>query len=90
MLRQAGVTWLLVELRCQAVDLHMSMEEDDDMITSQRGSKHLCPECASKYYDLNKEVVTCPKCGAKPLAAKLLKAVRPARKTGRTAFGRYP
>jgi ribosomal protein L37AE/L43A len=74
----------------QAVDLAHVNGGTENMIASQRGSKHLCPECASKYYDLNKEVVTCPKCGAKPLAAKLLKAVRPVRKTGRTAFGRFP
>ncbi len=41
------------------------------MNTSDRGLKHVCPECATKYYDLRKEVVTCPKCSAKPPAAKL-------------------
>jgi len=51
-------------------------------------AKHLCPECASKYYDLNRKVVTCPQCGAKPPVATLLKSVRPVRKTSRTAFRR--
>ena len=66
------------------------MEDPEEMNVSERGSKHLCPECASKYYDLNKEVVTCPKCGAKPLAAKLLRSTRPVKKAARTTFGRYP
>ncbi len=37
------------------------------MNTSDRGLKHVCPECATKYYDLRKEVVACPRCGAKPI-----------------------
>ncbi len=28
------------------------------------GTKRLCPSCGAKYYDLNREPVTCPKCGA--------------------------
>ncbi len=59
------------------------------MNTSNRGLKHVCPKCATKYYDLGKEVIACPKCGAKPLAAIDPKAKQPARKTGRTASGRY-
>ncbi len=89
MLRQAGVTWLLVEPRRQAVELHTSIEEPEDMKPSDRGLKHVCPECATKYYDLRKEVVACPICGVKPLAAKVPKAAQPARKTGRTTFVRY-
>jgi uncharacterized protein (TIGR02300 family) len=60
------------------------------MNTSDRGLKHTCPECAIKYYDLKKTVVVCPKCGAKPATARVLKSARPAKKTGGTAFGRYP
>ncbi len=89
MLRQAGVTWLLVKPRRQAVELHTSIEEPEDMNLSDRGLKHVCPECTTKYYDLRKEVVACPRCGAKPLAAKVPKAPQPARKTVRTTFGRY-
>jgi hypothetical protein len=40
----------------------------------------------TKYYDLKKEVITCPKCGAKPLAAKLPKAAKRAGMTGRATF----
>jgi ssDNA-binding Zn-finger/Zn-ribbon topoisomerase 1 len=90
MLRRAGMTWLLVEPRRQAVELHTAIEEPEDMKTSDRGLKHVCPACESKYYDLRREVVTCPRCGAKPRAAKVPAAARPARKTGGTTFWRYP
>ena len=46
------------------------------MSTSDRGLKHVCPECATKYYDLRKAVVLCPRCGSKPLVAKVPKAAR--------------
>jgi len=72
----------------QAVELHTLIKEPEDMNTSDRGLKHVCPECATKYYDLKKKVVTCPKCGAKPLAAIDRKATQPARKTGRMTLGR--
>lgn len=60
------------------------------MPTSDRGSKHMCHECKSKYYDLGQEVTTCPICGARPLVAKVRQAAQPARKMGRRTFGRYP
>ena len=60
------------------------------MTVSDRGSKHICPDCGVKYYDLNKDVIACPKCGAKPAPPKVRKASQPARKLGRSAFGRYP
>ena len=66
------------------------------MNTSDHGLKHVCPACATKYYDLRKVVVVCPRCGAKPLAAKVPRAMQPARKmvrglsaTGLTKFGKY-
>jgi ssDNA-binding Zn-finger/Zn-ribbon topoisomerase 1 len=73
----------------QAVELLTLIEETEVMNTSDRGLKHVCPECATKYYDLRKEVVTCPRCGADPPAAIDPKTTQPARKIGRTASGRY-
>jgi ssDNA-binding Zn-finger/Zn-ribbon topoisomerase 1 len=90
MLWQAGMKWLLVEPHRQVVELHRSTEEGEVMNTSDRGLKHVCPECETKYYDLRKAVVACPRCGAKPLAAKARKTTQPARKAGGTRFGRYP
>ncbi len=86
---QAEVTRLLVESHRQAVELHTLIEEPEDMNTSDRGLKHVCPECATKYYDLKKKVVACPRCGAKPLAAINPKAKQLVRETGRTTVGRY-
>ena len=74
---------------CQAVELHTSFEEPENMNTSDLGLKHVCPECTTKYYDLRKEPIACPRCGAKPPVPKVPKARQPARKTGRTTFGRY-
>ena len=28
------------------------------------GEKRICLECSTKYYDLNRDPITCPKCGA--------------------------
>ena len=90
MLWQAGVKSILAYPRRQALEPHTLIEEHEDMNASDRGSKHVCPECTTKYFDLRKEIVACPKCGAKPLAAKVRKAAQPARKTGSTTFWRYP
>lgn len=61
------------------------------MTTVNRGTKYACPECASKYYDMGKAVVLCPRCGAKPPVAKALRSGRPAgAKASRPKFNRYP
>jgi ssDNA-binding Zn-finger/Zn-ribbon topoisomerase 1 len=88
MLLKAGVAWHLVEL-----EQHTSIEDTEDtedMNMIDRGSKHACPACEIKYYDLRRKVVACPRCGAKPIAPKVSRATRPVRKTGGTAFGRFP
>ena len=81
--------WTL-EIDRLAVESHKPIEEPEEMNLSDRGLKHLCPKCTTKYYDLGKPVVACPICGAKPPAAKLPKVGRPARKPGRSTFGRFP
>jgi hypothetical protein len=70
--------------------VHTSIKELENMDPIVHGSKHVCSECAIKFYDLGKTVVACPKCGAKPLAAKMLKSRLPTAKTGRTVSGRFP
>ena len=76
--------------RRQAVGLHALIEGPEDMKRSDRGLKHVCPECETKYYDLRKEVFACPRCGAKPLAAKVPKTRQRAENTGRATIRRYP
>lgn len=56
----------------------------------ERGSKHVCPDCATKYYDLMREAIACPSCGAKPRAAKHRQAASQEKKKGAThPFVRY-
>jgi hypothetical protein len=31
---------------------------------AELGTKHECPSCGTKYYDLGKAQAPCPKCGA--------------------------
>ena len=33
------------------------------MAKPELGTKRLCAGCGAKYYDLNKDPITCPKCG---------------------------
>jgi uncharacterized protein (TIGR02300 family) len=54
------------------------------MEASDRGARHICPDCATRYYDLKKAVVACPKCGTKPPAPKLARAARPPKDAPRT------
>lgn len=60
------------------------------MQASERGSKHLCPKCGAKYYDLKKVLIVCPKCGAEPAPSKLPRRGQGTKKAGSTRFGRYP
>ncbi|MFQ5526652.1 MAG: FYDLN acid domain-containing protein [Thermoanaerobaculia bacterium] len=32
--------------------------------TVELGTKHECPSCGTKYYDLGKSEAPCPKCGS--------------------------
>jgi uncharacterized protein (TIGR02300 family) len=41
------------------------------------GNKHHCPQCGTKFFDLNRSPVICPKCGAVQQVASS-RAVRPA------------
>ena len=33
------------------------------MAKSELGTKRVCPNCGTRYYDLNKNPIICPKCG---------------------------
>jgi len=58
------------------------------MTAAQRGSKHVCSDCACKYYDLGKKGATCPKCGGQPTAASLPSSGRSTKTTRRPAMRR--
>ena len=45
------------------------------------GRKHVCLECQAPFYDMRREPITCPKCGATHQPAVLLKSAgRPPRR----------
>jgi uncharacterized protein (TIGR02300 family) len=43
------------------------------------GTKRLCASCGAKFYDLNKDPIHCPKCGA---VYEVVVATRPLRPAG--------
>ncbi|MGC2079007.1 MAG: TIGR02300 family protein [Xanthobacteraceae bacterium] len=46
------------------------------MAKPELGTKRLCASCGAKFYDLNKDPIRCPKCGA---AYEVVVATRPVR-----------
>jgi uncharacterized protein (TIGR02300 family) len=36
-----------------------------DVAKLDLGTKRVCPNCGTKYYDLNKDPIICPKCGTR-------------------------
>jgi len=42
------------------------------------GTKRICPNCGARYYDMRRDPITCPKCGA-PFDAEILVKTRKSR-----------
>ena len=42
------------------------------MVKAELGTKRTCPSCATRFYDLLKNPIVCPKCGANFIAAPIL------------------
>ena len=42
------------------------------MVSDELGTKRTCPSCAARFYDLNKNPITCPKCDQAFVAEQLL------------------
>lgn len=47
------------------------------MAKPELGSKRVCHSCSTKFFDLNKDPVLCPKCGTLFVAASLARAAAP-------------
>lgn len=43
------------------------------------GTKRICPNCGTRYYDMQRDPITCPKCGAPFDAESLVKTKKAAR-----------
>ncbi|MGB3976962.1 MAG: TIGR02300 family protein [bacterium] len=41
--------------------------------TSKLGKRLICDDCGTKYYDMNRNPATCPKCGSSKIRKKALK-----------------
>ena len=42
------------------------------MVSDELGTKRTCPSCGTRFYDLNKDPITCPKCAQAFVAEPLL------------------
>lgn len=56
------------------------------MVAAKHGAKHVCSDCAGKYYDLGKKGARCPMCGGQPVAESLPSSGRPVRRSSRAIF----
>ncbi len=54
------------------------------MAKPEWGVKRICPECATRFYDLTRDPATCPKCEASFSAASLTKG-KPVKATAKAA-----
>ncbi|HUI22317.1 MAG TPA: TIGR02300 family protein [Methylocella sp.] len=48
------------------------------MAKPELGNKHHCQNCGTRFFDLNKSPVVCPKCGTVSQAVPLARAAQPA------------
>ena len=55
---------------------HPNLHKDWTVTKPELGTKRLCASCGAKFYDLNKDPIHCPKCGA---VYEVVVATRPVR-----------
>lgn len=58
------------------------------MAKSELGSKHKCQNCGTKFFDLNKDPVVCPKCGEVQTVTAMPSPVRASRAAPAAAANR--
>jgi uncharacterized protein (TIGR02300 family) len=51
---------------------HISRLKGSTVVKAELGTKRTCPSCAARFYDLLKNPIVCPKCGANFVAASVL------------------
>jgi uncharacterized protein (TIGR02300 family) len=57
---------------------HPNCAKDRTVAKPELGTKRLCASCGAKFYDLNKDPIHCPKCGAVYEVVVATRPVRPA------------
>jgi uncharacterized protein (TIGR02300 family) len=57
---------------------HPNCAKDRTVAKPELGTKRLCASCGAKFYDLNKDPIHCPKCGAVYEVVVVTRPVRPA------------
>lgn len=55
------------------------------MAKPELGTKRVCASCGAKFYDLNKDPISCPKCGSEFSVASLTPRGRPDAAAARTS-----
>jgi uncharacterized protein (TIGR02300 family) len=50
-------------LRLRGSQINPSTIEALHVTKAELGTKRVCPNCGTKYYDLNRDPIICPKCG---------------------------
>jgi len=56
---------------------HPNYSKDRTVAKPELGTKRLCASCGAKFYDLNKDPIHCPKCGALHEVVVATRPVRP-------------
>jgi uncharacterized protein (TIGR02300 family) len=51
---------------------HFCRLKGSTVVKAELGTKRTCPSCATRFYDLLKNPIVCPKCGANFVAASVL------------------
>jgi uncharacterized protein (TIGR02300 family) len=49
-----------------------AISKGSTVVNAELGTKRTCPSCASRFYDLLKNPIVCPKCGVSFIAAAIL------------------
>src|ERR1700756_3167770 len=75
-----GSTTLTIDSRLATSHVkHANCRKDRTVAKPELGTKRLCASCGAKFYDLNKDPIHCPKCGA---VYEVVVATRPLRAAG--------
>lgn len=66
---------------CRVLEARLTLNEKFALYRAARGTKHVCPACEARFYDLKRSPIVCPACSSlfvppPPLRAKPLGGTR--------------